>query len=305
MQFSDSLCYNDPVRVGNGFSFSDHSNQMKEVNRDMVASSAVVMIVRESTSSPCDPLMLKTILFSPVARWLSMSLRRMGVERFFVISESDCMDRSAVCFPLGSEIVSLDDPELEQKLMAFATECDGQVICILDPVWLSTSACEELVNAEFLTPADDPHGVYRVDSVNLADGGLEGMNVGDYYSPLNDPEIQMLPLYTQADFIRARQLGLEDTLCRLMQEGVDIIDPAATYAEAGAELGAGTVLMPGTILRGQVSCGEHCVIGPNSMLTECALGKDCVVNASQVSFTSLPDGAHVGPFESVKPFSPA
>lgn len=267
----------------------------------MVASSAVVMILRETTSVPCDPLMLKTVLFSPVARWLSMNLCRLGVERFFVISETDCMERSAVCFPVGSSVVSIDDPKLDQKLMSFASECDGQVICILDPVWLSNSACEELVNSEFLTPADDPHGVYRVDSVNLADGGLEGMNVGDYYSPLNDPEIQMLPLHTQEDFIRARQLGLQDTLFRLIQEGVDIIDPAATYVEAGAELGVGTVLMPGTILRGQVACGENCIIGPNTMLTECVLGSGCVVNASQVSFTALPDGTHVGPFESVRP----
>lgn len=267
----------------------------------MVASSAVVFILRESSAQPCEPLMLKTILFSPVARWLSMSLRRMGVERFFVISEPDCMAQSAACFPAGSTVAAIDDAQLNQKLMTFAAECDGQVICLLDPVWLSNSACEELVKDEFLTPADDPHGVYRVDSVTLADGGLDALNLGDYYSPLNDPEIQMLPLHTEADFIRARQLGLQDTLYRLVQEGVNIIDPAATYAEAGAELGAGTVLMPGTILRGQVSCGKGCVLGPYSMLTECSLGEGCVVNASQVSFSVLPDGAHVGPFQSVNP----
>lgn len=264
----------------------------------MVASSAVVLLLRETSSAPCEPLMLKTLLFSPVARWLSMSLSRMGVERFFVISEPDRMAQSAACFPMGSEVVSVTDPDLDQRLMSFASQCDGQIICILDPVWLSSSACDELVNAEFLTPADDPHGVYRLDSVYLADGGMEAFNVGDYYSPLNDPEIQMLPLHTEQDFMRARQLGLQDTLYRLMQDGVDIIDPNTTYAEAGAVLGAGTVLMPNTILRGEVTCGEGCMLGPNSMLTECAIGKECVVNASQVSFTMLPDGTHMGPFES-------
>lgn len=263
----------------------------------MVASNAVVLLLRETSSIPCEPLMLKPILFSPVARWLSMSLSRMGVQNFFVISEPDLMAQSAACFPVGSEVAAVNDPRLDEKLMAFAARCEGQVICILDPVWLSESACDELVNSEFLTPADDPHGVYRVDALSLADGGMEAFNVGEYYSPLNDPEVQMLPLHTSADFLRARQLGLQDTLFRLMQEGVDIIDPAATYAESGTQLGAGTVLMPNTILRGEVIGGEGCVIGPNSMLTECVLGKDCVVNASQVSFTALPDGTHIGPFE--------
>lgn len=263
----------------------------------MVASGAVVLILRETGSTPCEPLMLKSILFSPAARWLSMSLSRLGVRRFFVISEPDRMDQSAACFPMDSEVVSATDPQLNQRLMAFAARCDGQVICVLNPVWLSESACDELVNAEFLTPADDPHGVYRVDSVSLADGGLEAFNVGEYYSPLNDPEIQLLPLRAQSDFLKARQLGLQDTLYRLTQEGVDIIDPAATYAESGAVLGEGTVLMPGTILRGEVSCGEGCVIGPNSMLTECALGRECVVNASQLAFCTLPDTSRIGPFE--------
>jgi bifunctional UDP-N-acetylglucosamine pyrophosphorylase/glucosamine-1-phosphate N-acetyltransferase len=130
---------------------------------------------------------------------------------------------------------------------------------------------------------------------------MDTLNYGEYYSPINDPEIQLLPLDSSEDLRKARQLGLQDNLYRLMKDGVDIIDPNTTYVEPGAWIAPGSTIMPNTILRGQVLAGENCVLGPNSMLTECTLGANCSVNASQVSFISLPDGTRVGPFEYVRP----
>lgn len=267
----------------------------------MISSSVVVLALRDPSPIASEPLMLKNILFSPAARWLSMSLQRLGVERFFVVSEDDRMTHTAACFPEGAEVVSCRDEALNEKLMAFAAGCQGKVITVTEPVWLSGSACEELVNEEFITPAGDAMGVYRVEAEELAQGGLETLNYGDYYSPLNDPEIQLLPLRGQKDFLRAQQLGLADNLCRLIEGGVQIIDPNTTYLEPGALVGPGSVILPNTILRGQVTAGENCTLGPNAMLTECALGKDCAVNASQVSFVCLDDGSRVGPFADIHP----
>lgn len=280
-------------------SVPDYFTEMKEVNGTMSASGAVVLVLRDPDSPQNEPLMLKTMLFSPAARWLSMSLEQFGIQRFFVVSEPDWIDRTAACFPAGAETVPADDPQLDTRLMEFAAQCRDSIITVTEPVWLSSSACDELVNDEFLTPAGETMGVYRVEAQYLAQGGIETLNCGDYYSPLNDPEIQLLPLHGPQDLLRARQLGLADSLFRLMQSGVDIIDPNTTYVESGAQVASGSVILPNTILRGKVTAGEGCVLGPNTMLTECVLGKGCTVNASQVAFTTLPDGTSVGPFISV------
>ncbi|MCD8146435.1 MAG: hypothetical protein LUD84_04005 [Clostridiales bacterium] len=266
----------------------------------MTASSAVIFVLREAAQSSYEPFLLQKLLFSPAASWLAMGLERQGVERFFVVSEDDLTAPTAGCFPSGTEVVSCADPSLNRRLMEFAAGCEGKVITVTQPVWLSCSACQELVEEEFLTPAGDVMGVYRVEAADLAEGGLDALNYGDYYSPLNDPEIQLLPLTGPKELFQARELGLADNLYRLMAEGVDIIDPNTTYVEAGTQVAPGSVIMPNTILMGRVTAGEGCVLGPNSVLTDCALGSGCVVNASQVSSVRLADGTIVGPFQVVR-----
>lgn len=295
-RFSSAMPGN-PTRVRH----PKHLSSLKGENKSMISSSAVVLVLRNLSPQSSEPLMLKNILFSPAARWLSMSLRRLSVERFFVVSEDDLMERTAACFPEGTEVVSCRDEALDEKLMAFAAGCEGKIITVTEPVWLSSSGCQELTEEEFLTPAGDAMGVYRVEAEDLAQGGMETLNYGDYYSPLNDPEIQLLPLRCQEDFLRAQRLGLADNICRLLNDGVRIIDPNTTYLEPGALVGPGSVILPNTILRGQVTAGENCTLGPNTMLTECVLGRDCSVNASQVSFMYLDDGSRIGPFADIHP----
>lgn len=265
----------------------------------MVSSSAVILLLRSAAAPDSEPLLLKTLLFSPAARWLSMSLRRAGVERFFVVSEPEYRSAAALCFPEGSAVLAKDDPGLETALAAFCVGEPGEVITVTEPVWLSLSACRELAEEEFLTPAGDACGVFRVPASVLAEGGMETLHYGAHYSPLNDPEPQLISLHDERAFLCAREAGWADCLYQLAADGADLIDPAAVYAEPGARLGRGTTVLPGTILRGEVITGEGCVLGPNAMLTECVLGDRCVVNAAQVSFAALPDGAHAGPYESV------
>ena len=49
---------------------------------------------------------------------------------------------------------------------------------------------------------------------------------------------------------------------RLMDEGVTVMDPNATYVEKTVRVGRDTVLYPGTWLQGATVVGEDCKIGP-------------------------------------------
>src|SRR5690606_16508146 len=51
-----------------------------------------------------------------------------------------------------------------------------------------------------------------------------------------------------------------------MQNGVTIIDPTNTYIDSDVKIGKDTIILPGTIIKGQTVIGEDCQIGPNSEL---------------------------------------
>ena len=95
--------------------------------------------------------------------------------------------------------------------------------------------------------------------------------------------------------------ALENNRRRLLEAGVEMLDPSAVYVEDTVTVGAGTLLLPGTILRGDTRIGDNCEIGPNTMLVNCTVGDGVTVNSSQCFDSTVDDGAEVGPFAYVRP----
>ncbi|MWC31127.1 bifunctional UDP-N-acetylglucosamine diphosphorylase/glucosamine-1-phosphate N-acetyltransferase GlmU [Paenibacillus sp. MMS18-CY102] len=85
--------------------------------------------------------------------------------------------------------------------------------------------------------------------------------------------------------------------------GVTIIDPAATYIEAGVVIGADTIIYPGTVLRGNTVIGEDCVIGPQADLTNVTLGNGVSVKYSVAVDSVVGDDSAVGPYANLRPGS--
>ena len=63
----------------------------------------------------------------------------------------------------------------------------------------------------------------------------------------------------------------------------------------------GVTILPGTILRGRTHIGAGCEIGPNAMLTDCAVGEETTINASQLNDSTVGSHTTVGPFAYVRP----
>jgi bifunctional UDP-N-acetylglucosamine pyrophosphorylase/glucosamine-1-phosphate N-acetyltransferase len=90
-------------------------------------------------------------------------------------------------------------------------------------------------------------------------------------------------------------------LCqRLMLAGVTIVDPATTYIEDGVSVGAETVIYPNTAISGRTRIGRACRIGPNTIVSDSAIGDRCRVVASVVEEAVLEDEVSVGPFSHVR-----
>lgn len=100
-----------------------------------------------------------------------------------------------------------------------------------------------------------------------------------------------------------RQLALLEgvvrrrTLEALMGEGVTVLDPAATYVDAGVAVGRDTVLHPGVRLAGRTTIGEGCTIGTGCQLTDMTVGDRVTLRPYCVLETScIEPEATLGPF---------
>lgn len=87
----------------------------------------------------------------------------------------------------------------------------------------------------------------------------------------------------------------------LLAAGVVMMDPTAVWVEAQVTVGKGTVLLPGTILRGRTVVRQNCTIGPNVMLTDTTVEDDVTINSAQIEESIIRKGCEIGPYTHIRP----
>ncbi|WEK54274.1 MAG: bifunctional UDP-N-acetylglucosamine diphosphorylase/glucosamine-1-phosphate N-acetyltransferase GlmU [Candidatus Cohnella colombiensis] len=83
--------------------------------------------------------------------------------------------------------------------------------------------------------------------------------------------------------------------------GVTLIDPEHTYIGANVQIGADTIIYPGTVLRGNTVVGTDCVIGPQSELRDTIVGSGSTVRQTVAENAVVGDECSVGPFAYLRP----
>jgi bifunctional UDP-N-acetylglucosamine pyrophosphorylase/glucosamine-1-phosphate N-acetyltransferase len=86
-----------------------------------------------------------------------------------------------------------------------------------------------------------------------------------------------------------------------MRDGVTILDPAATYVDAGVRIGRDTVLRPMTFLEGDTRIGAGCEIGPSARIVDSVVGDRSSVSFAVVLGSKIGRDASVGPFARLRP----
>jgi len=118
----------------------------------------------------------------------------------------------------------------------------------------------------------------------------------------NPQEVQ--GINNRYDLAQAERLMRERIAAAHMANGVTLLDPAATYIEAEVQIGADTVIFPGTLItRGSV-IGEACTLENNCIIDRCQLGNRVRVRACSVlEQSTIADDAIIGPFAHLRPES--
>lgn len=81
-----------------------------------------------------------------------------------------------------------------------------------------------------------------------------------------------------------------------MLNGVTVINPEATYIEAGVSIGPDTVIWPNTFLQGKTSIGSGCVLGPDTHIRNSRVGERCTIFKSVMEGAEVENDVDMGPF---------
>lgn len=115
-----------------------------------------------------------------------------------------------------------------------------------------------------------------------------------------DDSAQVMGINTRRELAAAEARLREDTLNRLYQQGVTIVDPQTTYIDADAEIGQDTIIYPMTFIRGRTKIGRECHIGPMTTIVSSRLADGVVVEQSVVEQSVIASTARVGPYSHLR-----
>jgi bifunctional UDP-N-acetylglucosamine pyrophosphorylase/glucosamine-1-phosphate N-acetyltransferase len=116
----------------------------------------------------------------------------------------------------------------------------------------------------------------------------------------SDPNVN-LGVNNRVDLAVAATEARRQILERHMLAGVTIVDPAATWIDAGVEIAADATIEPGCSLQGDTRVGADSIIGPHTTLIDTTVGEQARVVRSHLDGADVGDLATVGPFAYLRP----
>jgi bifunctional UDP-N-acetylglucosamine pyrophosphorylase/glucosamine-1-phosphate N-acetyltransferase len=161
-----------------------------------------------------------------------------------------------------------------------------------------------LVDADFLWKALDQVDsnnaqgeIYLTDIVAVA--GRDGRALDAV--PLDDAD-EALGINSRAELARAAAVLRRRTALRVMNEGVTLVDPDATWLDWEVEIGRDTVIEPGCVIQGPTRIGERCRVKAHTVIESSEVGDDVVLGPSAHlrPGSRLEAGVRIGNYVEVK-----
>ncbi|MBL7544966.1 MAG: bifunctional UDP-N-acetylglucosamine diphosphorylase/glucosamine-1-phosphate N-acetyltransferase GlmU [Bdellovibrionaceae bacterium] len=108
----------------------------------------------------------------------------------------------------------------------------------------------------------------------------------------------------QIELAKATKIVFKSHMKKLMESGVLIIDPRNTYIEETVEVAPGTVIYPGSYIKGHTKIGKFCMIEPNAFIVDTMIEDSVQIRAgSYLESSIIRTKCSVGPYARVRPDS--
>ncbi|MBE9508452.1 MAG: bifunctional UDP-N-acetylglucosamine diphosphorylase/glucosamine-1-phosphate N-acetyltransferase GlmU, partial [Chloroflexi bacterium] len=187
----------------------------------------------------------------------------------------------------GGAVIQVVEEAVATPEQLTVREYNAGVYCF-DAAWL-------WAHADRIPLSSPRQEYYLTDMVEIA--ASDGLRVGAVVA--KDAE-ETLGINTRVHLAEAEGALRRRINERWMLAGVTVVDPATTYIEPGVTLGQDTTVWPNTHLRGRTMIGEHCHIGPNTIIEDCQIGNHCRVLASVLEQAVMEDDTDIGPFSHLR-----
>lgn len=236
--------------------------------------------------------------------------RPLGGWRLLGLTPEEHLQAAATAAGFGSKL--LPGSSLRDEIPAALQGTTAEVVVLL-PAW------QPLLTADLLSllasSAGGPAVALAGGAVALSRAHLEEIldsgdsrllmeNLQSYARPIEveGNRIELLQTVgSAADLSQAMQILRARILKQIQAGDVLIEDLAGTSIDAGVTVGAGTLIRSGTVLRGATSIGRDCELGPQTFITDCAIGDECMVIASVLSGSEVGSATRIGPFAQLRP----
>lgn len=159
--------------------------------------------------------------------------------------------------------------------------------------WFEIDALLSVLDTEHIKCSSVTGEYYLPDAVKLLGDAADAFTAdsASVVMGANDP-VQLNEL---------NQIARRQILDNMIAEGVSITCFDGVIIGPDVTVGGGTVILPGTILRGKVSIGEDCTIGPNSFIENSIIHDNVIVNSSQIKQSEVFESTDIGPFSQIRP----
>ena len=149
-----------------------------------------------------------------------------------------------------------------------------------------------------LKPVNSKNEYYLTDTIGIVNE--QGGRVGAFTA--KDQSV-ILGANTRRQLSEINEIARFRILDKLWDNGVDIPCTDGVIVGPDVEVGKDTRILPGTILRGKVTIGEKCVIGPNSYVKDSVIGDLVRFDNSQIRSAEIKSNCRIGPFAQIRPNS--
>ena len=266
------------------------------------------------------PMAMAEVLFQPLLLWSIDCCRSMGIEDICVfVGNHKEMEQL-----LEQEGVSV--ARYVTDTASFVDAANGSDVLVLP--------CDRpLLQAELLKEAWQDHRVRRVDVTALTENELTcGISWIDRNAFLrimeNGEQVNLYQIAQEAEnndfrvkehavkqpeqlksadsrraLLELNKAANELIVDKLMDEGVSFTSLDGVLISPRAKIGADTVIHSGTQLKGSVTIGECCQIGPNTIIENSTVGNGSNLHSSLIEQSEVGNGVRLGPNSHLRPKS--
>lgn len=149
-----------------------------------------------------------------------------------------------------------------------------------------------------IKPENEAHEYYLTDTISEL--RKIGKKPGVF---MTDNADVVLGANDRVQLMELNGIARRQVLLNLLINGVEIPCMDGVVVGTDVEMGAGTLLLPNTIIRGRSKIGTNCELGPNCLIDDSIICDEVKLNNTFVESAQIEKGADIGPFDHIRPNS--